>query len=53
LRGVFHALPFLIQKNLETSDESPIDVRGKRVAVLGGGDTAMGLFAHGDSLRCE
>jgi glutamate synthase (NADPH/NADH) small chain len=41
LRGVFHALPFLIQKNLETSDESPIDVRGKRVAVLGGGDTAM------------
>jgi glutamate synthase (NADPH/NADH) small chain len=41
LRGVFHALPFLIQKNLATSDESPIDVRGKRVAVLGGGDTAM------------
>jgi glutamate synthase (NADPH/NADH) small chain len=41
LRGVFHALPFLIQKNLETSDESPIEMRGKRVAVLGGGDTAM------------
>ena len=41
LRGVFHALPFLIQKNLETSDELPIEVRGKRVAVLGGGDTAM------------
>ena len=41
LRGVFHALPFLIQKNLETSDETSIDVRGKRVAVLGGGDTAM------------
>jgi len=41
LRGVFHALPFLIQKNLDTSDESPIDVHGKRVAVLGGGDTAM------------
>lgn len=41
LRGIFHALPFLIQKNLETSAESPIEVRGKRVAVLGGGDTAM------------
>jgi glutamate synthase (NADPH/NADH) small chain len=41
LRGIFHALPFLIQKNLAGSDESPIDVRGKRVAVLGGGDTAM------------
>lgn len=41
LRGVFHALPFLIQKNLETSEELPIDVRGKRVGILGGGDTAM------------
>ena len=41
LGGVFHALPFLIQKNLETSGETPIEVRGKRVAVLGGGDTAM------------
>jgi glutamate synthase (NADPH/NADH) small chain len=41
LRGIFHALPFLIQKNVATSDKSLIDVRGKRVAVLGGGDTAM------------
>lgn len=42
LRGVFHALPFLIQKNLgETPAGSWIDVKGKRVAVLGGGDTAM------------
>jgi len=41
LRGVFHALPFLIQKNVGTYEESPIEVRGKRVAVLGGGDTAM------------
>jgi glutamate synthase (NADPH/NADH) small chain len=41
-RGVFDALPFLIQKNVEESPEEPlIDVRGKRVAVLGGGDTAM------------
>ncbi len=46
LRGVFDALPFLIQKNLDDAPEEPlIDVRGKRVAVLGGGDTAM------DSLR--
>ncbi len=41
LRGVFDALPFLIQKNLEAPEEPLIDVRGKRVAVLGGGDTAM------------
>lgn len=40
--GVFHALPFLIQKNLgQTSDGPRMDVSGKRVAVLGGGDTAM------------
>lgn len=41
LSGVYHALPFLIQKNLKTLDGAQIDVRGKRVAVLGGGDTAM------------
>lgn len=42
LRGVFDALPFLIQMNLgQTSDGATIDVTGKRVAVLGGGDTAM------------
>ena len=40
--GIFHALPFLIQQNLnENSDAPRIDVRGKRVVVLGGGDTAM------------
>ena len=50
LRGVFHALPFLIQKNVETSDESPIEVRGKRVAVLGGGDTAMDCLRT--AIRC-
>ena len=49
-RGVFHALPFLIQKNLGTSDESGIDVRGKRVAVLGGGDTAMDCLRT--AIRC-
>jgi glutamate synthase (NADPH/NADH) small chain len=42
LRGVFDALPFLIQKNVEETREEPtIDVSGKRVAILGGGDTAM------------
>jgi glutamate synthase (NADPH/NADH) small chain len=42
LRGVFHALPFLIQKNLgDASDQPPIEVAGKRVVVFGGGDTAM------------
>jgi glutamate synthase (NADPH/NADH) small chain len=42
LDGVFHALPFLIQKNLgQSGDEPLIDVAGKRVAVFGGGDTAM------------
>ena len=41
LPNVFEALPFLIQKNLKGVTERPIDVRQKRVAVLGGGDTAM------------
>jgi glutamate synthase (NADPH) small chain len=50
LHGVFHALPFLIQKNVETSDELPIEVRGKRVAVLGGGDTAMDCLRT--AIRC-
>jgi glutamate synthase (NADPH) small chain len=50
LRGVFHALPFLIQKNVGTSDDLPIEVRGKRVAVLGGGDTAMDCLRT--AIRC-
>jgi glutamate synthase (NADPH) small chain len=43
LGGIIPALPFLIQKNVPNAgyDEPAIDVRGKRVAVLGGGDTAM------------
>ncbi|MDO8540933.1 MAG: NAD(P)-dependent oxidoreductase [Opitutaceae bacterium] len=41
--GVLPALPFLIQKNVHSAlvDLPPVDVKGKRVAVLGGGDTAM------------
>jgi glutamate synthase (NADPH/NADH) small chain len=42
LKGVFQSLPFLIQKNVSLPmDLPPIEVAGKRVAVLGGGDTAM------------
>jgi glutamate synthase (NADPH/NADH) small chain len=51
LLGVFPALPFLIQKNLgETSDGPLIDMDGKRVAVLGGGDTAMDCLRT--AIRC-
>jgi glutamate synthase (NADPH/NADH) small chain len=43
LAGVVAALPFLIQKNVDSALMAfpPVDVVGKRVAVLGGGDTAM------------
>ncbi len=43
LAGVLPSLPFLIQKNVGVSPEDfpPVDVAGARVAVLGGGDTAM------------
>ncbi|USD60933.1 MULTISPECIES: FAD-dependent oxidoreductase [Vibrio] len=43
--GVFDALPFLISntyKVMELDGEQPfIDMKGKKVVVLGGGDTAM------------
>jgi glutamate synthase (NADPH/NADH) small chain len=43
--GVFDALPFLVSntyKVMELGDEQPfIDMKGKKVVVLGGGDTAM------------
>ena len=51
LRGIFHALPFLIQKNLpELSGGARIEIEGKRVAVLGGGDTAMDCLRT--AIRC-
>lgn len=51
LCGIFHALPFLIQKNLgQITAGSLIKVRGKRVAVLGGGDTAMDCLRT--AVRC-
>lgn len=43
LRGIAEALPFLTQKNVDSPlvGGEPIDVTDRRVAVLGGGDTAM------------
>lgn len=51
LQGIHHALPFLVQKNTQTPlDIPPIEVRGKRVLVLGGGDTAMDCLRT--AIRC-
>jgi glutamate synthase (NADPH/NADH) small chain len=42
LKGVYQAIPFLVEKNLGPSAYLPmIPVKDKNVAVLGGGDTAM------------
>ena len=51
LKGIFQSLPFLIQKNCSlTLEIHPIEVAGKRVAVLGGGDTAMDCLRT--AIRC-
>lgn len=46
LPGVFEALPYLVSNirrvmGLETNAADFVDMKGKRVVVLGGGDTAM------------
>jgi glutamate synthase (NADPH) small chain len=42
LKGIYQGLPFLIQKNVPGAIDIPnIDVQGRRVVVLGGGDSAM------------
>jgi len=42
LKGVVQALPFLLQKTTPVSLDLPaIDLAGKRVVVIGAGDTAM------------
>ncbi len=52
LAGIVDALPFLIQKNVASPlmAGAPIEVAGKNVAVLGGGDTAMDCLRT--ALRC-
>jgi glutamate synthase (NADPH/NADH) small chain len=51
LRGVAQALPFLVEKNVPSSQGDPAsEVAGKRVVVLGGGDTAMDCLRT--ALRC-
>ena len=51
LRGVLQALPFLLQKTTPVPlDCAPIEVAGKRVVVVGAGDTAMDCLRT--AIRC-
>lgn len=51
LTGIHQSLPFLVQKNSPSALDLPeIDIHGKRVAVLGGGDTAMDCLRT--AVRC-
>lgn len=51
LNGIYQALTFLVQKNSYLKLDIPqIDVANKRVAVLGGGDTAMDCLRT--AIRC-
>jgi glutamate synthase (NADPH/NADH) small chain len=43
LRGVYQSFPYVSQNALPAGQPS-VDVRGKRVVVLGGGDTAMDVL---------
>jgi glutamate synthase (NADPH/NADH) small chain len=51
LTGIQQALPFLIQKNSPAALDLPeVQIAGKRVAILGGGDTAMDCLRT--AVRC-